>query len=147
MEPIIQAKYAKIQGMQRKCTELDSVKQTRENTAFVTVLVFGRFKLDCVGPGELGGVILHVEEGVVAGVLCVEDVGHGDGLVRSVTGSRVDGSLSNSGLTFGAAAASMADLQQTAGSLWNRLAAVHRLDSRLHLFPCREKVTASLEHR
>ena len=78
---------------------------------------------------------------MVAGVLCIEDVGHGDGLVCSVTGSRVDLGLSNSGLTFGAAAASMADLQQTAGALWNQLAAVHRLDSRLHLFPCREKVT------
>ena len=94
--------------------------------------------LDCVGPGELGGVVLHV---VVAGFLCVEGVGHGDGLVRSVTGSRVDASLSNSGLTFVAAAASIADLQQTAGAIWNQLAAVHRLDSRLHLFPCREKVT------
>ncbi len=87
--------------------------------------------LDCVGPGELGGVVLHV---VVAGFLCVEGVGHGDGLVRSVTGSRVDASLSNSGLTFVAAAASMADFQQAAGAIWNWLAAVHWLDSRLHLF-------------
>ena len=61
---------------------------------------------DCVGPGELGGVVLHV---VVAAVLCVEGVGHGDGLVRPVTRSRVDCSLSNSGLTLVAAAASMAD--------------------------------------
>ena len=97
---------------------------------------------DCVilGAVEVG----HGVEGVVVlGVLDVEDVGHGDGLVRPVTGSRVDGSLSNSGLTFGAAAASMADLQQTAGASRNRVSAVQRLwlDSRLHLFPCREKVT------
>ena len=97
--------------------------------------------LDCISPGELGGVVLHVEEGVVAGVLCVEDVGHGDGLVRPVTGSRVDGSLSNSGLTSGAAAASMADSQQTAGASLNRLAVVRWLDCRLHLFPCQEEVT------
>ena len=99
--------------------------------------------LDCVSPGELGEVVLHVEEGVVAGVLCVEDVGHGDGLVRPVAGSRVDASLSNSGLTLVAAAASVADWQQTAGAIWNRLAAVQRLNSRLHLFPCREKVALS----
>ena len=90
---------------------------------------------DCV---FLGAVVLHGGEGVVG----VEDVGHGDGLVRPVTGSRVDGSLSNSGLTFVAAASSVADWrQQTAGSIWNRLAAVRRLDCRLHLFPCQEKVT------
>ena len=35
----------------------------------------------------------------------------------------------------------MAEYQQTAGALWNRLAAVHWLDIRLHLFPCWEKVT------
>ena len=90
--------------------------------------------LDCISPGDLGGVVLHV---VVAEVLCVEGVGHGDGLVRPVAGSRVDTSLSNSG----AAAASVADWQQTAGANWNLLAAVQRLNSRLHLFPCREKVT------
>ena len=90
---------------------------------------------DCVILGALE--VGHGVEGVVVlGVLDVEDVGHGDGLVRPVTGSRVDGSLSNSGLTSGAAAASMADWQQTAGAIWNRLAAVHWLDSRLHLFPC-----------
>ena len=65
---------------------------------------------DCV---ILGAVVLHSGEGVVG----VEDVGYGDGLVRPVTGSRVDGSLSNSGLLVGAAAASMADLQQTAGAI------------------------------
>ena len=97
--------------------------------------------LDCVSPGELGGVVLHVEEGVVAGVLCVEDVGHGDGLVRPVAGSRVDVGSSNFGLTIGSATDSMLDLQQTAGASWSRLAAVQRLDSRLHLFPCREEVT------
>ena len=96
--------------------------------------------LDCVGPGELGGVVLYI---VVARVFCVEGVGHGDGLVHSVTVLRVDTSLSRSGLTIGAAAASMLDLQQTAGATRNRLAAVHRhwLDSQLHLFPCWEKVT------
>ena len=89
---------------------------------------------DCV---ILGAVeILLGVEGVV-----VDGDGHGDGLVRPVTGSRVDVSLSNSGLTSGAAAASVADWQQTAGASWNRLAAVHWLDSRLHLFPCQEKVT------
>ena len=125
-----------------------------DSVPVVTVVIFGRLNdsnykreehkynklgywrmrepdLDCVGPGELGGVVLHV---VVAGFLCVEGVGHGDGLVRSVTGSRVDASLSNSGLTFVAAAASMADFQQAAGAIWNWLAAVHWLDSRLHLF-------------
>ena len=95
---------------------------------------------DCV---VLGAVeVDHGGEGVVVlGVLGVEDVGHGDGLVRSVTGYRVACSLSDSALTFGAAAASVADLQQTAGAIWNRLAAVQRLNSRLHLFPCREEVT------
>ena len=92
---------------------------------------------DCIILGAvevgLGG------EGVV--ILGVEDVGHRDGLVRPVAGSRVDVGLSNSGLTIGSAAASMLDLQQTAGASWNRLAAVQRLDSRLHLFPCREEVT------
>ena len=101
---------------------------------------------DCVilGAVEVG----HGVEGVVVlGVLDVEDVGHGDGLVRPVTGSRVDVGLSNSGLTIGVAAASMADLQQTAGASRNRLAAVQRLwlDSRLHLFPCWEKVTVSVQ--
>ena len=93
---------------------------------------------DCIILGAvevgLGG------EGVV--ILGVEDVGHRDGLVRPVAGSRVDVGLSNSGLRYGAAAASNADLQQTAGASWNRLAAVHSwLDSRLHQFPCREMVT------
>ena len=91
---------------------------------------------DCVVPGAVE--VLLSGEGVV-----VDGDGHGDGLVRPVTGSRVDACLSNSGLTSGVAAASIADLQQTAGASWNRLAAVQRhwLDSRLHLFPCREKVT------
>ena len=89
---------------------------------------------DCV---ILGAVeVLLGGEGVV-----VDGDGHGDGLVRPVAGSRVDASLSNSGLTSGVAAASIADLQQTAGASWNRLAAVQRLDSRLHQFPCREMVT------
>ena len=63
---------------------------------------------DCV---VLGAVeVDHSGEGVVVlGVLGVEDVGHRDGLVRPVAGSRVDSSLSNSGLTLVAAAASMAD--------------------------------------
>ena len=77
-------------------------------------------------------------------VLCVEVVGHGDGLVCPEAGSRVDTSLSNSGLTLVAAAASVADLKQTAGAIWNQLAAVQRLNSRLHLFPCWEKVTHKL---
>ena len=50
---------------------------------------------DCVilGAVEVG----HGVEGVVVlGVLDVEDVGHGDGLVRPVTGLRVDIGLSNS---------------------------------------------------
>ena len=89
---------------------------------------------DCV---VLGAV--EVNHGVV--VLGVEDVGHRDGLVRPVVGYRVACSLSDSALPVGAAAASMAEYQQTAGALWNRLAAVHWLDSRLHLFPCREEVT------
>ena len=89
---------------------------------------------DCV---ILGAVVLHGVEGVVG----VEDVGYGDGLVRPVIGHRVDFSLSDSGLPVGAAAASMAEYQQTAGALWNRLAAVRWLDIRLHLFPCGEKVT------
>ena len=94
---------------------------------------------DCV---FLGAVVLHGVDGVfVEGVLVVEDVGHGDGLVRPVVGHRVDFSLSDSGLRYGAAAASVADWQHTAGASWNRLAAVHWLDSRLHLFPCQEKVT------
>ena len=95
---------------------------------------------DCVvlGAVEVG---LGGEGVVVDGVLSVEDVGHRDGLVRPVAGLRVDSSLSNSGLPVGAATASMADLQQTGGATWNWLAAVQWLYSRLHLFPCREKVT------
>ena len=75
--------------------------------------------LDCVSPGDLGVEVLHVEEGIVA--VAPEDEGevHGDGLVCPVAGSRVDGSLSNSGLMFGAAAASMADSAQTASATWN----------------------------
>ena len=89
---------------------------------------------DCV---VLGAVeVLLGGEGVV-----VDGDGHGGGLVRPVIGHRVDFSLSDSGLPVGAAAASMAEYQQTAGALWNRLAAVHWLDIRLHLFPCGEKVT------
>ena len=89
---------------------------------------------DCV---VLGAVVLHGGEGVEG----VEDVGHGDGLARPVAGSRVALSLANSGLTFGAAAASVADWQQTAGASLNRLAVVRWLDCRLHLFPCQEEVT------
>ena len=55
-------------------------------------------------------------DGVVAG--------HGDGLVRPVAGSGVDLGLSNSGLRFGATAASMLDLRPTAGATWNRLGVV-----------------------
>ena len=87
---------------------------------------------DCVILGAVD--VGHGGEGVVV-------LGHGDGLVRPVAGYRVDCSLSDSGLPVGAAAASMAEYQQTAGALWNRLAAVHWLDIRLHLFPCGEKVT------
>ena len=94
---------------------------------------------DCV---VLGAVVLHGGEGVEG----VEDVGHGDGLVRPVIGHRVDCSLSDSGLTIGVAAVSIADLQQTAGASWNRLAAVRRLDCRLHLFPCQEKVTGTISN-
>ena len=92
---------------------------------------------DCV---VLGAVVLDGGEGVEG----VEDVGHGDGLARPVAGSRVAFSLANSGLTIGSVAASMLDLQQTAGASWNLLAAVQRLDSRLHLFNCREEVTVRL---
>ena len=84
---------------------------------------------DCVslGAGEVG---LGDEGVVVDAALSVEDVGHGDGLVRPVIGRRVDCSLSDSGLPVGAAAAgSMADSQQTAGVTWNQLAAVHWFDS------------------
>ena len=87
---------------------------------------------DCVVLGAVD--VGHGGEGVVV-------LGHGDGLVRPVAGYRVDCSLSDSGLPVGAAAASMADSQQTAGATWNWLAAVQRLDCRLHLFPCWEKVT------
>ena len=87
---------------------------------------------DCVVLGAVD--VGHGGEGVVV-------LGHGDGLVRPVAGYRVDCSLSDSGLPVGAAAASMADSQQTAGATWNWLAAVQRLDCRLHLFPCREEVT------
>ena len=91
---------------------------------------------DCVvlGLGDVVGV-RHGGDGVVAGVLVVEDVVNGDGLVRPVAGSGVDLGTSNSGLKFGAAAASVADLQQTAGAAWNRLPAVQRLDCRLHTIP------------
>ena len=89
---------------------------------------------DCV---ILGAVeVLLGGEGVV-----VDGDGHGDGLVRPVIGHRVDCSLSDSGLTIGVAAASISDLQQTVSASWNRLTAVHWLDSRLHLFPFREEVT------
>ena len=91
---------------------------------------------DCVVLGAVG--VGHGGEGVVV-------LGHGDGLVRPMAGYRVDCSLSDSGLPVGAAAASMADSQQTAGATWNWLAAVQRLDCRLHLFPCREKVTKPIE--
>ena len=95
---------------------------------------------DCVFLGAVG--VDHGVDGVVVVVvLSVKDVGHGDGLVRPVIGSRVDCGLSDSGLPVGAAAASMADLQQTAGAIWNQLAAVHWLDCRLHQFPCQEMVT------
>ena len=78
---------------------------------------------DCV---ILGAVAVSQLAGVI--VLGVEDTGHGDGLVRPMTGYRVDCSLSDSGLPVGiAAAASMADLQQTAGATWNQLAVVHWL--------------------
>ena len=88
---------------------------------------------DCVILGAVA--VSHNKEGVI--VLGVEDTGHGDGLVRPMAGYRVDCSLSDSGLPVGAAAASMADSQQTAGATWNWLAAVQRLDCRLRLFPCR----------
>ena len=98
---------------------------------------------DCVVLGAVD--VGHGVEGVVVlGVLGVEDVGHEDGLVRLVAGHRVDCSLSDSGLPIGATAAFMVDSQQTASATWNWLAAVHRLNSRLHLFPCREEVTSFL---
>ena len=76
--------------------------------------------LDCVDPGgELGVGVLHVEEGVVGVALADEGMVHGDSLVSPVVGSGVDGSLSDSGLMFGAAAASMADSVQTASTTWN----------------------------
>ena len=127
--------------------------QTRENTASVTIFVFviddsnwNRKEHKILGNGRMmepqpDCVILGAVEAGLGGEGVVVD-GHGDGLVRPVIGHRVDCSLSNSGLTFVAAASSVADWrQQTAGSIWNRLAAVRRLDSRLHLFPCQEKVT------
>ena len=57
-------------------------------------------------------------------VLSVEGVGHGDSLVHPMAGLRVDVSLCDSGLMFGAAAGSRVDSQQTAGTTWNWLAAV-----------------------
>ncbi len=79
---------------------------------------------DCVILGAVA--VSHNKEGVI--VLGVEDTGHVDGLVRPMAGYRVDCSLSDSGLPVGiAAAASMADLQQTAGATWNQLAVVHWL--------------------
>ena len=89
---------------------------------------------DCIVLGDAG--VRHGEVGVVAGVHGVEGVVHGDGLVRPVARSGVDLGLSNSGLRFGAAAASKAgSQQQTAGATWNRLPAVHRLVCRLHTIP------------
>ena len=49
---------------------------------------------DCVVLGDVG--VRHGGDDVVLGVLAVEGVAHGDGLVCPVAGSRVDFSLSNS---------------------------------------------------
>ena len=88
---------------------------------------------DCIVLGDAG--VRHGEVGVVAGVHGVEGVVHGDGLVRPVARSGVDLGLSNSGLRFGAAAASKAgSQQQTAGATWSRLP-LPAVGMRLHVIP------------